>query len=211
MSQSSRFALIAALAVVGAAPLFCASSARAQEPVIAPPGTPAAPVATQDDPVASSDEPRRKFSFGPEFGAYFPNSGKARDAFGDVWYNYGFGFGTIQTADQKGQLRFDLNILSARRGGSYAYLAPVGVSYRQALGKSRSAVPYVGVSADLVPTLIRAGNYGVDSKLRLSVGASAFVGYTFSERAYIQARYYGISESAGFQLSGFGLSTGFRF
>ena len=211
MPQSSRFALLAALTLAGAAPLFCASSARAQEPVITPPGTPAAPIAAQDDPINASDEPRRKFSFGPEFGAYFPNSGKARDAFGNVWYNYGFGFGTIQTAEQKGQLRFDLNVLSARRGGNYAYLAPIGVSYRQALATNRSAVPYVGVSADVVPTLIRAGNYGVESKLRLSVGASAFVGYTFGERAYIQARYYGISESAGFQLSGFGLSTGFRF
>ena len=209
--------IAASAALYAAAPLVTAHAQEPPVPVV-PPTTPATtpPAATTAPPAPAPDDatpkpPKKRFTIGPEVGAYIPTSNKARDAFGDTWYNYGFGFGAIQSADLKGRFQFDLNILGGSRSGNRAYLFPLGASYRRALTTNRSASPYVGASLNFVPTYLRAGNYGVTSKLRYAGGASAFAGFTFSDSAYLQARYYAISKSAGFDLSGLSLSAGFRF
>lgn len=200
-----RFVIAAALFAV-AVPL--ASAAHAQEVPVTPPGGPATPTGTPDD---GTTKKKKRFSFGPEVGAYIPTSGKTRDAFGDTWYNYGIGFGAVQSADAKGKFQFDLNLLGGNRNGNRSYLAPIGASYRRALSTSKSSSPYVGASLDVVPTYLKAPSYGVHSRLRFTGGGSVFAGFTFSESAYLQARYYAVGKSAGFDLSGLSLGAGFRF
>ena len=186
---------------------FVAPAAFAQE---APPPeeTPAPPADTLPPPSRAAQ--KRGFSIGPEVGVFLPSSGTTRDAFGNAWFNYGLGFGVIQSSDRKGRVNFDFNLLGNSRGVNRAYIAPIGVSYRRALSDGASR-PYIGASANIVPTYLRADNYGVPSRLRVTGGGSVFAGYTFRSAAYLQARYYGTGNSAGFNFSGLSLAAGFRF
>ena len=161
-------------------------------------------------PPAQNDAPRKRLTIGPQIGVFLPSSGTTRDAFGDAWFNYGVGFGVLETANRKGRVSFDFNLLGNTRGSNRAYVAPLGVSYRRAFSDGASR-PFVGASANLVPTYLRADNYGVPSRLRFTGGGSVFAGYTFNQTASVQVRYYAIGKSAGFNLSGLSLSAGLRF
>jgi hypothetical protein len=179
------------------------------------------PAPTQEPPVpdpASEPQPaepqRERFRIGPELGYYLPSDSKAQDAFGSGIFNIGFGLGSIKFAREMGEFNFDLNFITARRTGSRLFMAPVGVAYRRSLThitSTRQIVPYVGASANLFLVDIRADDYNVGGGLRTGAGASIFAGLNFGQSAYLQARYYGFSKIAGFQLSGTNLSLGFRF
>jgi hypothetical protein len=90
-------------------------------------------------------------------------------------------------------------------------MAPVGVSYRRALSQNVAFGPYIGASADLFLTQIRDDSDGIISRVRGAGGGSVFIGTRFSHSAYVQARYFLVSDVRGFDLSGVNLTTGYRF
>jgi hypothetical protein len=200
--------LMASVACFGA----CADSAFAQQtPAPAANPTPNSGQG-QGQPLPDPPQPSRRLLFGPEVGVYFPSNGKVRDAFGNNFVNYGIGLGSVPQTRDKGYFTFDLNLFSARRSGSSFLLVPVGVAYRKGLTNRDTGVrPYVGASVNLIVADLRSDKYKVDSGVRATGGGSVFTGLNFSDRAYLQARYYGIATISGFELSGLNVSTGFRF
>lgn len=72
-------------------------------------------------------------------------------------------------------------------------------------------LPYIGVSADFVFADLRSVADGVHSGLRYGGGGSGFLGLKIGQRAFFEARYTALSTIKSFNLSGFQLSTGYRF
>ena len=194
-------ALLIPTAAVGIS-LLPALSAMAQDPP-----TPPTP------PPADEPKPRPRFYIGPEIGVYFPTDGKAQDAFGSTIFNYGIGLGAVGRVSEKGALGVDFRIITGRGSDGRMFLAPLGVQYARAIGDpaKQTNLPYYGVSENLFITHLDSDKYDVNGKLRFAGGGSVFLGVTFAEKGYIQARYYGVSKVAGFNLSGFSIATGYRF
>ena len=92
-------------------------------------------------------------------------------------------------------------------------MIPVGANYIRAFGSREDAKtrPYYGASLNLVPAKIRSLPDGVNTGIKLGYGGSAFVGTTLGRKTFVEARYRAISDIAGFNLSGLGLSAGIRF
>ena len=201
-----RFVSSAFVALMTVAAVLPALSAHAQQ--TPPPPTPPAP-APEPQP-----QPRPRFYFGPELGFYFPTDSKAKDAFGDAVFSYGLGLGAVTRASAKGAFGVDFRII-AGRGSSNGrmLLAPLGGAWAKAIGdpQKQTVIPYFGVSLNVIPNHIESDKYDVGPKLRWAGGGSVFLGTTFAERAYVQARYNVISKIAGFNLSGFSVNTGYRF
>lgn len=203
--------------LVCCAATLLSSPARAQEAPTAPavPAGQTVPQTPQDAPAPQTppnDKPQsRRFTIGPELGLFFLTNGKARNAFGSTFFNYGIGLGNIPRARGHGDWLFDATIISGSRSGGRVLLAPIGASYRIALGKGENVRPFAGVSANLIIANLRADRYNVGNGTGVTGGGSLFAGFTFGEQAYLQARYYGMGAVRGFNLSGLNLSTGFRF
>ncbi|MBC8143028.1 MAG: hypothetical protein H7Y38_16510, partial [Armatimonadetes bacterium] len=159
--------------------------------------------------------PRRRSSLGPEVGFYFPTDQRTRDAFGSTWVNYGVGFRPIALASRKGVLGFDVNIVSTSGSGRRALLIPVNVIYKRALGGSATpgegVTPYAGVATGLLIADLRSDNFGVSSGFRGGYGGTFLLGFTVNTQFFVEARYQVYSKIKGFDVSGIGLSTGFRF
>jgi hypothetical protein len=192
------------------------SSARAQDTTPPPtpqtPQTPAPPANPQTPPEEpDEDNSRKRFRIGPELGVFIPTSGKTRDAFGDAWYNYGVGLGSVVRANQHGTIAFNLSFFSYRSGNGRVFMAPVGIGYRVALSDNKQTTPYAGISANLVFTDLKSDKYNVGSGIRTTAGGTVFVGTTLGDRAYIQARYLATGRVSGFDLSGTNFSAGYRF
>nr|CAA9236517.1 hypothetical protein AVDCRST_MAG63-1222 [uncultured Armatimonadetes bacterium] len=167
--------------------------------------------ATTTSPQPEQEQPRRRrFRIGPEIGVYLPTDSKTRDRFGDTWFTFGIGLGPIPEPQQRGIFGIDLNVLYRKRGDNRALVIPLGVSYRRSLSVGPTA-PYVGASLNLVFADLKSEEDDVDSGLRTTAGASVFLGTTFSENGYVEARYMGISKIRGFDLSGLNLRAGLRF
>lgn len=202
---------VAVVAAAAASALLPMGGAFAQTP--APPAadpvpdTPRTPVVPE--PI---NQGRSRLLIGPELGTYLLTDSKARDAFGQSFFNYGIGLGLIPTANRAGLLNFEASVIAARRSGSSAIIAPVGAVYRVGLGNEYASTrPYVGVSANLFITDLQSDKYNVGSSVRVTGGASVLAGLSFSRRGYIQARYYGIAPTRGFNLSGANFTAGVRF
>lgn len=222
----SRHAAAASLAAAATALLLAgfARPAGAQTPdaqQTPPPAT--TPDATTTPGQQTDDQnpppPRRRsrFRIGPELGLFLPTSSKTRDRFGDSWVSFGIGLGRISRAAENGRPRpvLGLSVLTKSRGDNRAIIVPLGLEYRVPLTRATSesaTVPYVGVSGDLVFADLRVREVNENiSGLRVTGGASAYVGTTFSDSAYIEARYRLIARTRGYDLSGLNLTAGFRF
>lgn len=176
--------------------------------VSTPLGTTASPESLN---VTSPARKRTRFRVGPEVGVYLPTSNKTRNQFGSTWYTLGLGLGNINTITTKGQTTFDLQILYQKKGDNHAFLAPVGIGYRQAFSANGPNVAYYGVTGDLYLADLRSGDYGVHSGLRTGVGGSALLGVNFGDSGYLEARYLFVSKIKSFDLSGLDLTAGYRF
>jgi hypothetical protein len=147
---------------------------------------------------------------GPELGAFFPE-GKLGSRFGHAWFSAGLGLGSIPAPTSAGQFGIDLNLFARIGSNSHAYIAPLGVQYRIALAQGGSAIPYIGMSGDLVLADIRSDRDHAHSGLMETGGASAFAGITIGRNAYAEARYLALGSVQGFGLSGADLTLGLRF
>lgn len=153
-----------------------------------------------------------RLGIGPEFGFYLPTDSKARSRFGSAWPIIGVGFGKIDAADPSGGIGFDLAMAYRQNGDHHAFLAPIGIQYRKALGSSpSSSVPYAGISADLVLIDVRSPEDNIHSGLTTAAGGSIFTGVTFQKSGYVEARYQAVSTARSFNLSGLSLNLGIRF
>ena len=220
----TRFAAtLLILAALVAAPVF-AQDAPAPPPTPQPfpapqpfpSPAPQAETPTPQEPNSEEETPRpRRFGFGPEIGFYIPTSDRTRAAFGSTWVNYGLGFRPIGLASKKGLLGFDLNIISTRGSGRRAFLAPVSLIYKRAIGggnrPGEGVTPYIGAAAGVLIADLRSDNFGVSSGFRSGFGGSAILGITYQTRAYVEARYQLYSKIKGYDLSGLNIATGIRF
>ncbi len=173
--------------------------------------TPGGTATSADSLAVGTVKKRNRFRIGPEVGVYLPTSSKTRDQFGNTWYTVGLGLGNINKITAKGQTTFDLQILYQKKGDNHAFLAPIGVGYRQAFSQTAANTAYYGVTGDLYLADLRSGDYGVHSGLRTGVGGSALVGINFGDSGYLEARYLLVSRIKGFDLSGLNLTAGYRF
>ena len=173
--------------------------------------TPGGTATSTDSLTVGATKKRNRFRIGPEAGVYLPTSSKTRDQFGSTWYTLGLGLGNINRITAKGQTTFDLQILYQKKGDNHAFLAPVGVGYRQAFSQTGANTAYYGVTGDLYLADLRSGDYGVHSGLRTGFGGSALVGVNFGESGYVEARYLFVSRIKSFDLSGLNLTAGYRF
>ena len=229
---SATFATVLLTAFVATLP--CAAHAQ-ETPAQPAPGDPTPPVTPTPDPTATpaaaaapatqttpatttpttdtapSKPAHHRLVFGPEIGVYFPTSSKTQSAFGDAWYNFGLGLGAIQQTRSGGRFQLDFSYITQARNDKRVDIAPIGVSYRYGIGHSTTTGPYVGVSADEFLTQIRNDSAHIVSRIRGTGGGSVFIGTTFSERGYVQARYYELGSIRGYDFSGMNISTGYRF
>lgn len=215
----NRFALslFAASAVIAAIAPVRAQTPEPGQPAPPPPTTPeqpAPPPADTPAPPEEEERPRRRSSFGPEVGFYFPTDARTRDAFGSTWVNYGLGFRPIGLASRKGVLGFDLNIVSTAGRGRRALLIPVNLIYKRALTNNtpgEGITPYAGIATGLLIADLRSDNFGVSSGFRGGYGGTFLLGFTVNTQFFVEGRYQLYSKIKGFDVSGIGLSTGFRF
>ena len=195
--------------VVNTAPLPPPTNAPIQT---APPTDNTAPTnATAAPPADPGEHKSSRIRFGPELGAYLPTNSRTRSTFGSTWVNVGLGIGGIPRARAGGRVEFDLGLYGTSKRDRAILVAPIGVSYRRALGTGINGGPYAGASADLFLTQLRSDSEGIRSRIRGTGGGSVFLGTTFEERAYVQARYFLLGKIRGYDLSGLNLSTGYRF
>lgn len=188
-------------------------------PVTPPPATP---------PGAPPPRKRPAIYIGPEVGVFLPTGSKAQHQFGSAWLGYGVSFGGIERLRPGGKFGLDINLVSQTNGDDYTYLGLVGAEYRFPLipvhrahpsGGSpapppeprRLLVPYVGVSADVALSYMRAIEIGIRSGIRTGFSGSMFLGLDIGTRAYVEARYIGVTEIGGLDLSGASLNAGYRF
>ena len=193
-----------------------ATYAQQAEPQAEPrPDPPQQAGSTGRVPEEPRQEPRRSgFRIGPNVGVFSPTSSKTRERFGGAWYSLGPGLGIVRRASARGRIALDFNLMRQKRGGNRAFVIPIGASYVRALGRAgegRSALPFAGVALLAIPGKLKSVPDGVDSGLKLGAGAAAFVGTTFGERAFIEARYMATTRIEGFSLSGASLRAGLRF
>lgn len=189
-------------------------TAPAPDATATPPAnaTPATPVPAGGDQTTSGGQNHsNRFRFGPAVGVYLPADGKTRDRFGDAWYSIGLGLGSINPVSEKGNLTLDLNLLYHGRDGNHAFFAPLGVGYRIALSDDTSVIPYAGVSADLNFSDITSNPDNIHNSFQVGAGGSVFLGANFGDSAFVEARYYELSDVSGFDLSGLGVDAGYRF
>ena len=202
---------VAAAVVVAALP-FAGRAQTDTPPPVTPPVTPTpAQPTTPPTPPAVTPHKKPRLLFGPELGLFLPTSSHTKNTFGNSWFNYGLGLGSIQRADARGGLQFDLNIISNTRSSQRAIIAPIGVAYRHSLASNVHSGAYYGASVNYVLTQLRSDNEGILSRVRGTAGGSVFLGTTFDEKAYLQARYYAVGKVRGYDLSGLNLSLGYRF
>lgn len=187
--------------------------------------SPAAPDAPATNPVVTTTvtptpapEPEQKnsasrFRIGPSVGVYLPTDSKTRDRFGSSWVSVGLGFGPFDVIKAQGQLGFDLNLQYQKHDDNHAFLLPVGLGYRIALTKDPEAraIPYAGVTGDIVFADVRSVADNVHSGFREGAGASALIGVNIGTNTNLEARYQFISRIKSFDFSGLSLTAGYRF
>jgi hypothetical protein len=155
--------------------------------------------------------PKVPTALGPQIGFFLPTDSKTRDRFGSTWLSIGAKMGTNQYIGPKGRTGFDVSFLYQKSGSNHAWLLPVGVSYRRAMGATTTMTPYVGAAANLVISDIRSDGDDIHSRIRTVPGGSVFTGINLGTRAYIEARYLLVSKIRALDMSGVNLSVGITF
>ena len=165
------------------------------------------------EPEPASGHSSSRFRLGPSVGVYLPTDSKTRDRFGSSWVSLGLGFGPFDVIKAQGQLGLDLNLLYQKHDDNHAFLLPVGLGYRIALTKDAQAraIPYAGVTGDLVFADVRSVADNVHSGFRTGAGASALLGINIGTNTNLEARYQFISRIKSFDFSGLSLTAGYRF
>ena len=165
---------------------------------------------------------------GPDVGVYIPSNALTRNRFGSTWFDIGPGFGSVDIARDNGRFSPDIHILGKANGWNSALFVMLGAEYRKALlpnrtqpdekkpGKSKPVplpawIPYAGGSLDLMVGDLISDQDNIGSGIRNGAAASAFIGITYKNRGYVEARYIGTTTVKGFDLSGWSLSAGIRF
>jgi hypothetical protein len=149
---------------------------------------------------------------GPQLGFFTPASRLVRDRFGGSWTNLGLGLGDVAAPKSKGELSFDLNLISSRSKESEALLAPIGLVYRRGTSEDKKTRPYFGASLNLLVTNFRS-NFIIDSipsGVRTGAGGSVFGGVSLGNRFYVEGRYYAFSKIRNFDFSGLNIGVGWR-
>ncbi len=194
----------------------------APAPDTAPPMTPMTPATNPDvtttvtptpDPEPEQKKSASRFRIGPSVGVYLPTNSKTRDRFGSSWVSLGLGFGPFDVIKAQGQLGFDLNLQYQKHNDNHVFLLPVGLGYRIALTKDTEAraIPYAGITGDLVFADVRSVADNVHSGFRTGAGASALIGVNIGTNTNLEARYQFISRIKSFDFSGLSLTAGYRF
>lgn len=230
------FALITVLILVALA----STPARAQDTSQPPQNPPGQDQPPPQPPQPKPDEkPKRHFYIGPDIGVFLPTSSKTQNRFGSAWLGIGPGIGPIAGVKKGGQFTPDIFLVSQSNNGNRAFVGLLGVDYRHPLGtgrkrgktpnppepgqggsgdkdnpaqsESRSLLtPYVGLSADLVLADLRSVADNVHSGVSAGGGGSVFLGLKIGRRAFLEARYLGVSSIKTFDLSGLSLTAGYR-
>jgi len=196
---------IAAVAIVsGALMAFCGPT-RAD---LMPTAPQTVTTTTDSQSTQSPNPPRPKVGF--DIGEYLPLDKVVQNRFGSQWFEIGLGEGQIPSDETKGVIRFELDLLTNARGDNRAILIPLGVEYEVGLGTG-SITPYVGVGAEIVPSVIQAAQDHVKSQLRAEPGASAYAGLNFNHDAQLEIRYRAMENTAGYDFNGAEATLGIRF
>lgn len=158
---------------------------------------------------ATSRPPQPKVGF--DIGWYFPTDSVVQNRFGADWFSIGVGVGGVPTVTGKrGEFRLDLDVEANAKGNNRAILIPLGLQFETGLSTG-GTVPYVGVSADFVSSVIQSQTDNVKSEYRPTAGGSAFAGLNFHDDANIEARYRWMPLIAGYNLNGAEVLAGVRF
>jgi hypothetical protein len=147
---------------------------------------------------------------GFDIGEYLPTDAVVRNRFYGQWFTIGLGEGLIPAVPKKGMVRLQLDVLANTRGNNRAILVPLGIAYEMGLGTG-STVPYAGVSADLMSTVIQSSTDNVRDAYRAGVAGSVFGGVNFSHDISLELRYREIQKIAGYNFSGLEATAGMRF
>lgn len=198
-------------------PAATAPAPPAATPDALPPTNPDVTTTVTPTPApAPSPSPGRtggRFRIGPSVGVYLPTDSKTRQRFGSSWVSLGLGFGPFDVIKASGQLGFDLNLQYQKHDDNHAFLLPVGLGYRIALTKDQTAraIPYAGITGDIVFADVRSVADNVHSGFREGAGASALIGVNIGTNTNLEARYQFISRIKSFDFSGLSLTAGYRF
>ena len=172
---------------------------------------------------APAPKPPRLPFFGLNAGTYLPTSAAVRNRFGDNWFSFSPGLGTVlpplvpsPMADLSLATRsktvdtFNNRVFMALLGQQYQWplfkLTPVeGQALRLPL-----VLPYMGVSAGAVYANLRSEADTVNNNGFAATG-SVYVGASIGLNGFLQARWRTMGRIHGFDLSGLDLVAGVRF
>ena len=172
---------------------------------------------------APAPKPLRVPLYGLNVGTYLPTSAAVRARFGDNWFSFSPGFGTV-LPPPIARLSPDFNLASQRKatGGfnNRAFMASLAAQYQWPLFqlyateseplKLPKLMPYAGVSVGGAYANLRSQADGVNGS-GLAPSGSLYVGTSIGLSSFVEARWRAVGKVQGFELSGLDLSIGFRF
>lgn len=169
----------------------------------------------------------RGFHLGPEFTVFLPTDRAVRDRFGGTWGGIGIGLGELQNVASGESLGFSFALLTNAQGSSFssggrdgekALLVPLYLRYR--ISPIESPLPNRPAPSVRPYGEIRLGGAAVDLQTRRddfkrgadfvgNLGLAA--GVQIRRHWYGEANYQWFTKTRGFDLSGAGLTVGYRF
>lgn len=163
-----------------------------------------------NQPQGEDRKERRRNWWGLDVGAYFPTDGEIQDRFGDTLLRVG-----LRPFDSRaGNWRFvtDVTVLSGDREGSRLLAIPVTFGFLKSFGDpeddQRTFVMFGAGPAYYDYSIRRLVGTTIVSVKDRTFGVSAHVdaGIIFNNRFSVVARYDWMSETDGFDFSGFSLT-----
>ncbi|MCW2743416.1 MAG: hypothetical protein JWR45_3838 [Blastococcus sp.] len=168
---------------------------------------------TQPEETSPEKPRKRRFQLGPKLGLFRLSNARSRNRFGGTDSSIGIGLTPIRQPSTKGELGLDFKLFYLKQNTNRAIWAPIGVGYRKGFSASETATlrPYIGASLNIVPANIKVLADGINTRLKMGLGSSAFAGIVFRDKLSLEARYIAITKISGFDLSGASLSASIRF
>lgn len=158
---------------------------------------------------ATQCEAREKIPIYIGYCYFFPTAASTRDTFGKAWPQITVGKLEKKRAD-KWATTYDL--ASFRRGGeNKATLVALTMGAEHSIGSlsTETLQPYVALRAGPYYGRLKADELGVNAT-HIGINANAAFGVVIKERYFLEGRYDLFERMAGFNLSGFSISTGMR-
>jgi hypothetical protein len=161
---------------------------------------------------------RKPFFLSPEANWYMPANGKVKDAFGSSWGGFGIGinpeaFGWKEPDLKLGGIALSpfFGYYSSEKRGNEAHIIPIGLEALRELSDDKNFRPYAGLGLFLSAVKFEDRGAGVKTGWKAVPGGRIVLGADISKWLNLQASYSLMSDTAGYDFSGFSIGAGITF